>query len=80
MSNTEVADYLFTVKEGEPSRNEKDDAPVWLMCEPMTHELSIVGDKAFLGIRLKPEVTIAEAKEIARYLKDHIVGISYTKL
>jgi hypothetical protein len=49
------------------------------MCEPKTNELSIVGNGGFLGIRLKPGVRYAEAQEIARYLREHIIGISYTK-
>lgn len=80
MSSTEITEYVFTVKEGEASASGKDDAPVWLMCEPKTHELSIVGNKGFLGMRLKSGVRLDEAQEIARYLREHIVGVSYTKL
>jgi hypothetical protein len=79
MSSTETAAYTFTVKEGNPSASGKDDAPVWLKCEARTPELSIVDNKGFLGIDLKPGTRFDEAQEIARYLKEHVVGISFTK-
>jgi len=79
MSTTEFADYAFTIKEGEASANGKDDAPVWLMCEPRSRELSIVGNSGYLGFRLMPGVKIEEAQKIVQYLREHIVGITYTK-
>lgn len=77
MSKTEIADYKFTVKEGEPSRTGADDAPVWLMCEPMTKELGILG-RGFLHLRLRHGTTYAEAQDVARYLQQHVTGIGYT--
>lgn len=79
MSQTEVTDYTFTVKEGHPPE-EGGEAPVWLMCEPDTEELSIVGDNGFLGIRLKPGVNLDEARKIARFFRENVVGISHTSL
>ncbi len=78
MSTTEVADYTFTIKESQPSPEKEDDA-IWLMCEPKSKELSIVGEDGFLGLRLKPGARIGEAQEVARYLRDHVAGISFTK-
>lgn len=79
MASTEVADYKFTVKEGAPSKSGADDAPVWLMCEPLSSELSIVGDGGYLGIRLRPGTAVTQARDIANYLRAHIVGISHTR-
>lgn len=79
MSSTEYADYKFTVKEGEPSKTGSDDAPTWLMREPMTRELSAVGDRGFLSLRLREGTTVAQAQEIARYLQKHVTGIGHTR-
>ena len=79
MSPTEIADYKFTVKEGEPSTSGADDAPTWLMCEPISRELSIVGNAAFLSIRLVDGTTVAQAQAIAAYLQQHVEGIGYTR-
>ena len=79
MSSTEYADYKFTVKEGEPSRSGADDAPTWLMCEPMTKELSAVGNRGFLSLRLREGTTVVEAQKIARYLAEHVTGIGHTR-
>lgn len=78
MAKTEHTDYKFTVKEGDAGKD-GSPAPLFLMCEPSTPELSIVGN-GFLTIRLKPGTTIDEAQGISRYLRDHVQGISYTKL
>jgi len=79
VSKTNFADYKYTVKEGHPSEDGKDDAPIWLMCEPMENELEIVGDRGFLGIHLNKDVKMDEAREIARLLNSKVRGISYTK-
>lgn len=78
MATTDNADYKFTVKEGEASREGADDAPVWLACEPVNKELDIVGD-GHLFIRLRRDIRVHEAQEIARYLQDRIIGISHTR-
>lgn len=77
---TEYADYKFTVKEGQPSLIDADDAPTWLMCEPRTRELSIVGDRGFLSIHLRPDIRVDEAQAIARYLQERVTGIGYTRI
>ena len=79
MPGPDVAEYKFTVKEGQPSQAGCEDA-TWLMCEPMKSELSIVGDRGFLSLRLADGTTVDHAKEIARYLQKHVVGIQYTRL
>lgn len=79
MASTENADYVFTIKEGDTPASGNGDATAWVMCEPRTRELSIVGDNGFLGINLKPGTTLQEATEIVRFLKNHVVGLSYTK-
>lgn len=80
MSKTDFADYKYTIKEGQPSQDGKDDAPIWLMCEPMENELEIVGDHGFLGIHLNRDIKMDEAREIARLLNSKVMGISHTKL
>jgi hypothetical protein len=80
MSTTDFADYKFTVKEGQASRSGADDAPTWLMCEPMTKELPVVGDRGFLSLRILEGTTVAQAQEIARYLQERVTGIGYTRL
>ena len=77
MPNTEYTKYTFTVKEGAPSEA-NGEAPTYLMCEPLTKELSILGNNGFMSIRLKDGTSIQEAKEIESYLKQHISGISIT--
>jgi len=79
MSTTEIADYKFVVKEGQPSKSGADDAPLWLLCEPMTHELSIVGDNGFLGIKLKNVSNYQEAQQLAKILNEKVSHISYTR-
>jgi hypothetical protein len=78
MATTDTADYKFTVKEGEASKEGADDAPVWLMCEPMKKELNCVGD-GYLAIRLRRDIRVREAEEIARYLQDCVIGFSHTR-
>ncbi len=76
MSNTQRADYKFTVKEGHP-RDSGGEAPTSLMCEPMTQELSIVGD-GFLMLNLREGTSVDEAHAVADYLQHHVVSVSYT--
>jgi hypothetical protein len=64
--------FTFTAKEV------RDGTP-WIMCEAYKPGLPALGD-GYLGLRLRPEVTFEEAKEIAEYLDDHIEGISHTQL
>jgi hypothetical protein len=76
MSNTEHADYKFTVKEGQP-RESGADAPTSLMCEPINHELSIVGS-GFLMLNLREGTSVDDAHAVAKYLQRHVVSVSYT--
>ena len=78
MSNTEITEYKFTVKEGSPSINDANDAPVWLALEPMQKELSIV-KSGFLSFCLAEGSTVQQATEIASYLNENIKGVGYTR-
>ena len=78
MSKTEFTEYTFTVKEGEASEA-GGEAPTSLMCEPETTELSAIGNNGFMSIRLKDGTSVQAAQEIAKYLKQHVSGISITK-
>lgn len=78
MGKSETATYKFTVKEGEASASGKDDAPVWLMAEPMVSTLSIL-EHGSLTLRLKDGANISHAQEVARYLNENIKAISHTK-
>jgi hypothetical protein len=80
VSTTEIADYKFVVKEGEPSRSGADDAPLSIFCEPITRELSIVGNKGFLSIRLKNVSSYREAQQFAAMLNEKVSHISYTRM
>ena len=73
----EIADYAFTVKEGGAVPSVDPSAPIWIMCEPRTKELSIVGT-GFLSLRLRAGTSIATAQEIAKELQAHVDGIGYT--
>lgn len=73
MADSEIADYKFIVKEGNPTYN---GAP-WLACEPENHELSIVGDGS-LGLRLREGTTLEQAQELARLLQQRVAGLKYT--
>jgi hypothetical protein len=79
MNNTENADYKFIVKEGQPSKSGADDAPLSIFCEPITRELSIVGDKGFLSIKLKNVSSYREAQQFADMLNEKVSHISYTR-
>ena len=78
MSQTERADYKFVVKEGVP-RTAGGEAPTSLMCEPLTRELSIVGEQGFLMIELTEGTTWEQASEVASYLQRHVAGLSFTR-
>ena len=79
MSTTENADYKFLVKEGQPSMSGADDAPFSIFCEPIMRELSIVGNRGFLSIRLKKVSSFREAQQVADMLNEKVSHISYTK-
>jgi hypothetical protein len=78
MSKTETAAYRFTVKEGQASARGKNDAPVWLMLEPTSGDLSVLRS-GFLALRLAPGADIAKGQEVARFLNENIKGVSFTE-
>jgi hypothetical protein len=72
---TERSRFVFTVKEGSPSRSGAD-APVWLMAEPDTPGLSVLKG-GHLGMELAPGTKIDKAQEIAKFLNTNIRAITY---
>ncbi|TDR47352.1 hypothetical protein DFR29_10211 [Tahibacter aquaticus] len=72
----ETAKYRFLVKEGEPSRNGADDAPVFLSLEPADGELSVI-KKGSLTMRLKPGTTVDEAQTLAQSIEKFVAVLSY---
>jgi len=78
VSKVDKGVYAFEVKEGQPSGDGRDDAPVSLYCQPTKSELSIVGS-GFLSINLKAGTTVQQAGDVAKYLAEHIESISFTK-
>lgn len=77
MTKTETADYKFTVKEFEPGPT--GEPRTFLACEPMTQELSVIGNRAFLSLHLKPGIDVHKAHEIARFLQQHISCFGLTR-
>ncbi|MGS1076286.1 hypothetical protein [Burkholderia glumae] len=78
MTEVDRGVYKFEVKEGSPSADGRDDASVFLYCQPTDSELAIVGS-GFLSINLKAGTTLQQAKAVANYLERHIASISFTK-
>ncbi len=72
MAKTEIAEYTFTVKEGEFD-------PV-IMCKPYSGQSSFLGSEGegFLTIQLFPGTAVDRAQDIARYLRDNVAGIGVT--
>jgi len=77
MTKTEYTEYTFTLKEGVPEES-SGEAPTYLMCEPLTTELSVLGSNGFITIRLKSGTSLEEAKEIKSYFNRHVSGIAIT--
>jgi hypothetical protein len=68
MEMTERAEFTFVVKErpaGEPS----------IVAEPTSQ---MPGFRGLIGLDLKPGTTLEQAKEVAKYLRQHIRGLSLT--
>jgi hypothetical protein len=59
-AKTDYSTFTFTVKEFEGGKP-------WIMCEAYAPGLPAIHD-GHLGLRLRPEVTFEQAKEIAKYL------------
>ncbi len=70
MLKTEIAEYTFTVEEGE--------FDPFIMCEPHTGQSSLLGSDGFLTIQLFPGTSVGQAQDIARYLIDNVSGIGVT--
>ena len=77
MAKTKFTEYIFTVKEGQSSKP-GGEAPTFLMCEPLTKELSVLGEGGFLSLRLKDGTSVQKAQEVANFLKQWVSGISIT--
>jgi hypothetical protein len=67
----DFADLRFTVRQG-PS--------AWIMCEPMSRELTLFGSRGFLEIQLREGTTPAQAQDIARILQNHVTEFTFTPL
>jgi hypothetical protein len=69
---TERATYNFTVKVY-PS------GQLYIACDPMDRHLAIAGDGVF-GFDLPAVMTTERAAEIARFLNEHLLCMTYTLL
>jgi hypothetical protein len=69
---TERATYHFTVKVY-PS------GQLYIACDPIDRNLAIAGDGMF-GFDLTAGLTTERATEIAQFLNDHLVCMTYTLL
>jgi hypothetical protein len=74
---SEVAKYTFRVKEGQPSDNGAHEAPVYLLCEPESQGLSIVGHGS-LTLLLRPGATVSDAQTVAGYLQQFVTRIGFS--
>jgi hypothetical protein len=70
---TEDAEYRFTIKES------RTGVP-WIMCELSVEPGLSILENGFLGFRLPPGTSLDQAKEIAKFLNEKIVQLSYTRL
>ena len=70
---THSARYRFTVKE---SSGASGGTP-YIMCEPYSAKLEVLGG-GFLSFDLREGITYAGAQGIAEFLKENIIGLSYT--
>ena len=69
---TERATYNFTVKVY-PS------GQLYIACDPIDGNLAIAGD-GVLGFDLPEGIMVEHAAEIAKFLNDHLVCMTYTLL
>ena len=70
---TEKVRYRLTLKE-------RMDGTPFFMLEPRDRELSIIDERAWLGIELMPGTTYREAERVWKTLANIIDGLSYTVL
>ena len=80
MDTTEIADYKFVVKGGQPTKSGANGAPLSIVCTTIKRELSIVGDRGFLGIKLKNVSSYHETQQFADMLNEKVSHISYTRI
>jgi hypothetical protein len=69
---TERATYNFTVKVY-PS------GQLYIACDPIDGKLAVAGDGVF-GFELPEGTTAEQATDIARFLNDHLLYMTYTLL
>jgi hypothetical protein len=69
---TERAPYNFTVKVY-PS------GQLYIACDPIDGTLAIAGDGVF-GFDLRQGITAEQATEVASFLNDHLLCMTYTAL
>ncbi len=69
---TERVKYKYAVKEDAGGE-------AWIACEPLNGDLSILKN-GFLGFELPEGTTYKRAQEIASFLSDNTIAISFTKL
>jgi hypothetical protein len=69
---TERATYNFTVKVY-PS------GQLYIACDPVDGTLAVAGDGVF-GFDLRQGITAEQATDIARFLNDHLLCMTYTLL
>jgi hypothetical protein len=66
----ERATYNFTVKV-------YPNGQLYIACDPIDRNLAIAGDGVF-GFDLSEGITAERAAEIARFMSEHLVCMSYT--
>jgi hypothetical protein len=69
---TERATYHFTVRVYSSGR-------LYIACDPIDRNLAVAGDGVF-GFDLPDGTTAERAAEIARFMNEHLVGMTYTLL
>ncbi len=63
---------VFAVKE-------YDDGTPWIMVEPRHTPGNPLLKNGFIGLTLRPGVSLRRAEEIARQLQENFEGVSYTQ-
>ncbi len=70
---TDRAQFVFKVTE----YGDEEHTP-WIMTEPRTANLKILGKGGFIGFDLRPGTTFEQARQVAEYLDRHIECITCT--
>jgi hypothetical protein len=71
-----LSHYTFSVNE--LAQTEDDEAPVGIVCEPLSSQPG-VADCGAISMRLNPGTTAEEAREIASYLQAKVRGFCHIK-